>query len=110
MDQSRIVLDRQSGQERPVVRDTGISVRQVLSELARGLSGDAVLARFPQLTASDLRAALDYAGRTVDPGMRTVDEPGWSREQAASIRHQLIAFAEDWDDPEMDVYDAHFPR
>lgn len=33
-------------------------------------------------------------------------ERGISREQATDLRHRLSAFVEDWDRPEMDVYDA----
>jgi hypothetical protein len=35
-----------------------------------------------------------------------ISELGWTREQAAAVRHQLAAWAEDWNDPAMDVYDA----
>lgn len=37
----------------------------------------------------------------IDLGQR-----GISEEQAADLRHRLAAFAEDWDRPEMDAYDA----
>lgn len=30
---------------------------------------------------------------------------GWSREEAARVRDSLMSFADDWDDPAMDVYD-----
>jgi hypothetical protein len=33
-------------------------------------------------------------------------ERGIDEQQAAGLRHRLAAFAEDWDRPEMDVYDA----
>lgn len=33
-------------------------------------------------------------------------EKGISEEQAASLRERLRTFADDWDRPEMDVYDA----
>jgi hypothetical protein len=33
-------------------------------------------------------------------------ERGIDREQAADLRRRLAAFAEDWQRPEMDVYDA----
>ena len=38
----------------------------------------------------------------------TVDLPerGIDRQQAADLRSRLSAFAEDWQRPEMDVYDA----
>lgn len=32
-------------------------------------------------------------------------ERGINEQQAADLRHRLNAFAEDWDRPEMDVYD-----
>jgi hypothetical protein len=38
----------------------------------------------------------------VDLAQRGID-----RDQAADLRRRLAAFAEDWDRPEMDVYDAH---
>jgi hypothetical protein len=38
---------------------------------------------------------------TVDLSSRGIDQP-----QAADLRRRLAAFAEDWDRPEMDVYDA----
>jgi hypothetical protein len=38
---------------------------------------------------------------SVDLAERGIDE-----RHAADLRHRLKAFAEDWDRPEMDVYDA----
>jgi hypothetical protein len=35
----------------------------------------------------------------------TIADLGWTEEQAAEIRAQLASFAEDWDDPAMDIYD-----
>lgn len=35
----------------------------------------------------------------------SISDLGWTREQALMIRGQLAAFAEDWDDPSMDIYD-----
>jgi hypothetical protein len=40
-------------------------------------------------------------GGAVDLAERGIDE-----RQAADLRQRLKAFAEDWDRPEMDVYDA----
>jgi hypothetical protein len=37
---------------------------------------------------------------------RPINQLGWSGEQAAVLRHKLAAFAQDWDDPAMDAYDA----
>ena len=35
-----------------------------------------------------------------------VEQLGWSRADAADVRARLQSFADDWDDPTMDVYDA----
>lgn len=35
-----------------------------------------------------------------------IEQLGWSRTDAAEIRARLQSFADDWDDPEMDLYDA----
>jgi hypothetical protein len=39
-------------------------------------------------------AQADLASRGIEPG------------QAADLRHRLAAFAEDWERPEMNAYDA----
>jgi len=36
----------------------------------------------------------------------SLPERGIDEQQAADLRRRLIAFAEDWEAPEMDVYDA----
>ena len=36
----------------------------------------------------------------------TIDDLNWTQAQAAFVRGQFAAFAEDWDNPEMDVYDV----
>lgn len=45
---------------------------------------------------------------TILPPLAGVDLAalGWTLEDAARIRGQLQTFADDWDDPAMDVYDA----
>ncbi len=35
-----------------------------------------------------------------------IEQLGWSRSDAAEVRARLQSFANDWDDPDMDVYDA----
>jgi hypothetical protein len=37
---------------------------------------------------------------------RPIGELGWTAEQGSALRHKLAAFAQDWDDPAMDAYDA----
>jgi len=39
-------------------------------------------------------------------GTVNLAERGIGREQAADLRHRLSAFVEDWDRPDMDVYDV----
>ncbi|MCY3020135.1 MAG: hypothetical protein NTW87_14045 [Planctomycetota bacterium] len=34
----------------------------------------------------------------------TIHDLGWTKEIARDVRSQLASFAEDWDDPAMDVY------
>ncbi|MGA3190160.1 MAG: hypothetical protein ABSF22_23895 [Bryobacteraceae bacterium] len=48
----------------------------------------------------------------IQPSAEPVDlrERGIDNSQAADLRHRLAAFAEDWDRPEMAVYDDLPPR
>ncbi len=57
----RIVLNPEVRFGKPTVRGTRITVGDVLSYLAGGMSEDEILADFPQLTREDIRACLAYA-------------------------------------------------
>ena len=57
----RIVIDPQIRFGKPCVRGTRITVRDVLSYLASGMSEDEILADFPQLQKADIRACLSFA-------------------------------------------------
>ena len=46
---------------RPCIRGMRITVYDVLSYLAAGMTTDEILADFPYLTAEDIRACLAYA-------------------------------------------------
>ena len=46
---------------KPVIRGLRITVDDVLSYLAAGMTADQVVADFPPLTLSDIRAVLTYA-------------------------------------------------
>jgi uncharacterized protein (DUF433 family) len=46
---------------KPCVRDTRISVFDVLNWLASGLNVDDIILDFPELTKEDIRACLAYA-------------------------------------------------
>jgi uncharacterized protein (DUF433 family) len=57
----RITIDpgRRSG--KPCIRDTRITVYDVLDYLASGMSEHDILADFPELTSDDIRASLTFA-------------------------------------------------
>lgn len=59
--QSLITLEpgKQSG--KPCVRGLRITVYDVLSSLAAGMSEDEIVADFPDLTKADIRACLAFA-------------------------------------------------
>lgn len=60
-DQDRIVLDPAIRFGKPTVRGTRVTVGDVLSYLAAGMSEAEILADFPQLTGEDIRACLAFA-------------------------------------------------
>lgn len=55
----KIIVGKRGGQ--PVVRGLRITVADVLSYLAAGMSEDEILADFPDLRRSDIRAVVAYA-------------------------------------------------
>ena len=57
----RIVVDPEVRFGKPIVRGTRITVGEVLSYLASGMSEDEILADFPQLSREDLRACPAFA-------------------------------------------------
>ena len=59
--QDRILVDPAIRFGKPTVRGTRITVGDVLSYLAAGMSEAEILADFPQLTADDIRACLAFA-------------------------------------------------
>jgi uncharacterized protein (DUF433 family) len=59
--QARIVIDPGTRFGKPCVRGTRITVGDVLSYLASGMSEQQIQADFPQLTSDDIRACLAFA-------------------------------------------------
>jgi uncharacterized protein (DUF433 family) len=57
----RISIDPNVRFGKPCVHGTRISVGDVLSYLAAGMSEDQILGDFPQLSRDDIRACLAYA-------------------------------------------------
>lgn len=57
----RIAVDAQVRFGKPRVQGTRITVGDILSYLASGMSEAEILADFPELTGDDIRACLAYA-------------------------------------------------
>jgi uncharacterized protein (DUF433 family) len=57
----RITIDQNVRFGKPCVRGTRITVGDVLSYLAAGMSDEEIVAEFGQLTREDVRACLAYA-------------------------------------------------
>ncbi|HWZ32222.1 MAG TPA: DUF433 domain-containing protein [Bryobacteraceae bacterium] len=51
---------------KPVIRGTRIMVRNILGMVAGGYTVEHILAAYPDLSADDVRAALEYAARVID--------------------------------------------
>ena len=62
---------------------------ELLESVPEGMTGRVIVT-----FVSSPAGAVDLAARGIGP------------EQAADLRHRLAAFAEDWQRPEMDAYDA----
>ena len=60
--QDIISVDPGTRSGKPCVRSTRITVYDVLSYLAAGMSHQEILADFPELTEADIIACLSYAG------------------------------------------------
>jgi uncharacterized protein (DUF433 family) len=59
--QDRITIDPAKRGGKPCIRNLRITVSDVLEYLASGMSEDAILADFPDLTREDIRACLAFA-------------------------------------------------
>ncbi len=62
----RITIDPEQCGGRPCIRGMRIRVVDVLDLFAAGLSAEQILEEMPDLTADDLKAALQYAARRLD--------------------------------------------
>jgi uncharacterized protein (DUF433 family) len=59
--QDRITIDPAKRGGKPCIRNLRITVSDVLEYLASGMSEDAILTDFPDLTREDIRACLAFA-------------------------------------------------
>lgn len=65
----------------------------------------AVAIRFDEQAPTDHRSTSAFVQSLITPATLTIADLGWSQEQARELRSRLGAFADDWDDPSMDLYD-----
>ena len=71
----RIEIDPAVCSGKPVIRGTRILVTSILSQLAAGESLDAVRKGFPGLTDDDIKAAIEFARRSVESAeLATLDD------------------------------------
>ena len=61
----RVVADHRIMGGVPCIRGTRIPVATLVGLVAQGLSFDEILADYPQLSAEDVRAALEFAAVAV---------------------------------------------
>jgi uncharacterized protein (DUF433 family) len=62
MDYTKIItIEPGKRGSRPCIRGTRMTVTDVLEYLAGGMTGEEILAEFPDLTAEDIRACLAFA-------------------------------------------------
>ncbi|MGH3446443.1 MAG: DUF433 domain-containing protein [Nocardioidaceae bacterium] len=65
MSESRVVADHRVMGGVPCIRGTRIPVATLVGLVAQGHSVEEILADFPQLSAEDVRAALEFAAAAV---------------------------------------------
>lgn len=66
----RITVNPEQCGGRPCIRGMRIRVVDVLELFASGLSAEEILQEMPDLESDDLKAALQYAARQIDPPLR----------------------------------------
>jgi uncharacterized protein (DUF433 family) len=65
MTEDRIVADHRIMGGVPCIRGTRIPVATIVGLLAHGCTTDEILGDYPQLSADDIRAALEFAATAV---------------------------------------------
>jgi uncharacterized protein (DUF433 family) len=66
----RITVSLEQCGGRPCIRGMRIRVVDVLELFASGLNAEEILQEMPDLESDDLKAALQYAARQIDPPLR----------------------------------------
>jgi uncharacterized protein (DUF433 family) len=62
----RIVADADTCSGHPRIEGTRVRVSNVLIWLAAGLTAEEITTEYPYLSATDIRAALEFAARALD--------------------------------------------
>lgn len=65
MNTDRIVVDPQICSGKPVIKGTRIMVKNILGMVAGGYNSERIVHAYPELTAEDVSAALEYAAELV---------------------------------------------
>ena len=68
--QDRITINPEQCGGRPCIRGMRIRVVDVLDLFGAGLSAEEILKEMPDLEMDDLKAALQYAARQIDPPLK----------------------------------------
>ncbi|MBS3763391.1 MAG: DUF433 domain-containing protein [Planctomycetes bacterium] len=61
----RIEINPEVMMGKPVIRGTRVTVELILRKIANGATREDLLDAYPNLTAEDIRAAVEYAADTV---------------------------------------------
>lgn len=74
--QERIIRDPRICGGEPVIRDTRVTLRTVLSSLAEGATVAEILTDFPSLTEEDVQAAIAIAAYSAQEDLPVPGVPG----------------------------------
>lgn len=61
MTQDRVSIDSKVMGGKPVIRNTRVTVEQIVRECARGLTVTEIVSQYPKLQPEDVSAALQFA-------------------------------------------------
>ena len=74
--QERIIRDPLICGGAPVIKDTRVTLRTVLSSLAEGATAAEILTDFPSLTEEDVQAAIAFAAYSAQEDLPVPGVPG----------------------------------
>lgn len=57
---SRISIDPEVCHGKPVIKNTRVLVRNILSDLAEGVTYSEIIKNYPSITEEDIKAALEF--------------------------------------------------